>query len=363
MGARATAGTAVRAPFGTLADGREVPAVTLTNRHGVKAVVIAWGAALQQLWVPDRHGTLADVTLGPATLKDYVDKREFFGATVGRFANRLARGRFTLDGTTYQLATNDGANALHGGDEGFDRKLWEVVEVAGGDTPHVTLRLVSADGDQGYPGQLTVTATYTLDDSNQLTIDYRATTTRPTIVNITNHAYWNLAGEGASRSALDAMLTIAADRFTPVDAALIPTGEKRAVAGTPFDFRTPHIIAERVRAGGDAQIVFGHGYDHNFIIADAATATPHLMARVEDQLSGRTMELWSNQPGLQFYSGNFLDATTIGKAGALYRAGDAIALEPQNFPDSPHQRAFPSARLAPGDTYRNVILYKFGVAR
>ena len=356
----ARAGSATRDTFGTLPDGRAVASVTLTNAAGAKAVVIAWGAALQQLWIPDRAGTLADVTLGCATLGDYIAHRDYFGATVGRFANRIAGGRFTLDGKSYASSVNSPPNTLHGGGEGFDRKLWKIVEIVGGGAPRVTLRLVSPAGDQGYPGTLSVTATYTLDDAGRLTIDYRATTSAPTIVNLTNHAYWNLAGEGTG-GALGAVLTIPASRFTPVDATLIPTGEERAVAGTPFDFRTPRRIDERVRDTRDMQIALGHGYDHNFIVADDVTTEPHLSARLVEPGSGRTLEVWSNQPGLQFYSGNFLNATPPGKSGRAYRPGDAIALEPQLFPDTPNRPGFPSARLDPGQVYHHRIEFRFGV--
>ena len=361
MASAAQAGTAHRAVFGTLPDGRTVAGVTLSNAHGVSATVIAYGATLQSVVVPDRRGKRADVALGHKALAGYLAKREFFGATVGRFANRIAGGRFAVDGHRYQVPANNGPNALHGGPEGLDQKLWEVVDVKSGAAPSVTLRCVSPDGDQGFPGTLTLTATYTLDDHDALTVEYRATTDKPTIVNITNHAYWNLAGDGAARGAMGHVLTIPAERYTPVDATLIPTGEKRSVAGTVFDFRNARAIGDRVRDAADEQIGFGRGYDHNYIVTDAVTATPHLMARVAEPVSGRTMEVWSTQPGVQFYSGNFLDATTIGKSGRLYREGDAIALEPQVFPDAPNQPGFPSARLAPGETYRNVIVFKFGV--
>ena len=355
----ALAATAKRELFGTLPDGRAVAAVTLTNRNGVSARVIALGAALQSVVLPDRNGTRADVQIGYDTLEGYATKPEFFGATVGRVANRIARGTFRLDNTTYHTPVNNGPNSLHGGTKGFDKVLWEVAEVKNGPSASVTLRYVSPDGDMGYPGKLTTTATYSLDEGNQLTIEYRATTDRATVVNISNHAYWNLAGTGSPRGAMGHVVTIPADRYTPTDATSIPTGRLAPVAGTVFDFRSPRAVGDRVRDARDEQIVFGRGYDHNWVVTDAVTAQPHLMARVEEPVSGRGFELWSNQPGLQFYSGNFFDGTVKGKGGQLYRMGDAIVMEPQLFPDAPNQLGFPSARLEPGSVYRNVIIYKF----
>lgn len=256
-----------RASFGKLADGRAVEAVTLRNAKGVRAAVINYGAALQSLVMPDRDGKLADVTLGYASLDGYLTKPEYFGATVGRFANRLADGKFTLDGKQYQTPRNDHGNALHGGERGFDKVLWEVVEVKRGDTASVRMRYVSKEGDQGYPGTLTVFATYSLNEANELRIEYTATTDRPTIANITNHAYWNLAGEGAAVGAMGHLLTIPADHYTPVNDKLIPTGELQPVADTVFDFRKPQPIGARVREARDPQIVYGKGYDHNFMIA------------------------------------------------------------------------------------------------
>lgn len=355
---QASAADARDSRFGRLPDGRDVRAVTLSNGRGVSATVITYGASLQSLVMPDRAGRKADVQLGYATIEDYLGKPQYFGATVGRVANRIAKGRFILDGKSYQTPVNNGVNALHGGVVGFDKVLWEVVEVRSGPTAHVTLRYVSKDGDQGYPGKLTVLATYSLDEANALTIEYTATTDQPTVVNISNHAYWNLAGEGSARGAMDHVVTIPAETYTPVDETLIPTGELKPVAGTAFDFRTPRAIGDRVRDAADPQIVFGRGYDHNWVITKAPTKDIHLMARVSDPGSGRGFELWSNQPGLQFYSGNFLDGTTAGKAKQIYREGDAIVMEPQLFPDTVNQPAFGSAVLKPGDTYRNTIVYR-----
>ncbi len=354
----AVAGTAKQRTFGTMPDGRSVAAVTLTNGHGVSATVIALGASLQSLIMPDRDGKREDVQIGYDTLDGYLTKPEYFGGTVGRVANRIAKGRFTFDGRTYTVPVNNGPNSLHGGTKGFDKVLWQVTAVKSGPTASVTLRYVSPDGDMGYPGTLTTDATYSLDEQDQLTIEYRATTDRPTVVNISNHAYWNLAGVGSPRGAMGHLVTIPADRYTPTDATSIPLGRNEPVAGTVFDFRTPHAIGNRVRDGRDQQIAYGRGYDHNWAIGDAVTPTQHLMARVEDPGSGRGFELWSNQPGLQFYSGNFFDATITGKGGHIYRMGDAFVMEPQLFPDAPNQPRFPSVRLDPGQTYRNVMTYK-----
>ncbi|MCJ2095769.1 galactose mutarotase [Methylobacterium sp. J-072] len=358
----AQAAEPVRTVFGTLPDGRTVEEVTLTNGKGVTARVIAWGALLRSLEVPDRAGKPADIVLGYTDLATYLDKPKRFGVTVGRYANRIRGGRFTLDGRTYTLATNDGPNTLHGGTAGFDKRLWTITEVKGGATPSVTLRYVSPDGEEGFPGTLTVTATYALDATNTLTISYQATTDKPTVVNLTNHSFFNLAGEGSGRSILDQILTIPAERYTPVDATQIPTGEHVPVAGTPFDFRKPTVIGSRIRDGRDIQIVRGRGYDHNWVVTDAPTAEPHLVAKVEDPHSGRVLEVASNQPGVQFYTGNFIDATVVGKSGLVYRQSDALAIEPELFPDTPNQPAFGSARLDPGATYRNVITYRFSAS-
>lgn len=359
----ALAGDAKRSTFGKLADGRAVPAVTLTNSKGISATIIAYGATLQSVKLPDASGKTIDVALGHDNIEDYIKNPQYYGSTVGRFANRIAKGKFTLDGKAYQTPVNNGENSLHGGDKGFDKVLWEVVEAkSGADSAHVTLRHVSRSGEMGYPGTLTVFATYTLDDKNALKIEYKATTDAPTIVNITNHAYWNLSGEGSSNGAMGHVLTIPAETYLPTDAGAIPTGEFRKVAGTVFDFRKPMAVGDRVRDASDEQIVFGRGYDHNWVIGREVTRDQHLMARVSDPASGRGFELWSNQPGLQFYSGNFFDGTSIGKAKRIYRMGDAIVLEPQIFPDTPNQPKFGSARLTPGQTYYNVMTYRFTAA-
>jgi aldose 1-epimerase len=359
--APAAAAQVSRAEFGRLADGTRVDAITLANRGGMTVTVITFGAALQSVVLTGDDGKRTDVLLGHATLDEYLAKRLFMGATVGRVANRIAGGRFTLDGKTYQTTRNDGNNALHGGDVGFDMINWDVAETrADADGAEVTLHHVSPDGDQGYPGRLEVWVRYSLDARNALTISYRATTDRPTVVALSNHAYWNLAGEGSPHGALDQRLTIPADSYLPVDAELIPTGEIRSVSGTPFDFRQPTAIGERVRTASDAQIRIGRGYDHNWIVTRARTDHPHLMARLADPRSRRWLEIWSDQPGLQFYSGNFLDGTTSGKSGRSYRQGDAVALEPQAFPDTVNHPAFGSIRLDPGAVYTSTIIYRFG---
>lgn len=356
-----SAATATRTAFGTTADGAPVAAVTLTNSGGISARIIAYGATLQSLRLPDRSGRLADVVLGYPDLNGYIDRPQYFGATVGRFANRIAGARFSLDGRVYSLAQNNGPNSLHGGNKGFDKVVWTIAEIASGPVASVRLTYVSADGEEGYPGRLTASITYSLGDDGTLTTRYEATTDKPTIVNLSHHSLFNLAGLEGGRGVLGQRLTINADAYTPVDDTLIPTGEIRSVAGTPFDFRASHAIGERIRDGSDPQIVIGRGYDHNFVLNGGTTETPRLAARLEDPVSGRVLELYTTEPGLQVYSGNFLDGTVIGKANRVYRQGDGLALEPQKFPDAPNQPSFPSARLDPGQTYRQTSYYRFSV--
>ncbi|HEY6644370.1 aldose epimerase family protein [Povalibacter sp.] len=355
--APASGAEAKRMQFGKLDDGTAIEAVELSNGK-VSAKIITLGASVQSLTVPDRNGKAGDVVLGYATPAEYLAKPQYFGATVGRYANRIRAGKFSLDGKSYQLATNDGPNHLHGGVRGFDKVVWKIDSVKSGSPSSVVLSHVSPDGDGGYPGTLKVTATYSLNDKNELSVEYQATTDKPTIVNITNHSYFNLADGG---DILGHRLTLLADAYTPVDATLIPTGERRKVAGTPFDFREPHTIGARVRDGNDEQIRFGRGYDHNYILRGDA-GTLRLAAKVEDPASGRVMELLVTAPAVQFYSGNFLDGTSIGKAGRIYRQGDALCLEPQVFPDAPNHPDFPSARLNPGQTYTNTMVFRFSVA-
>lgn len=348
-----------RAAFGKTPDGAEVEAITLTNGHGVSATVITYGATLQSLIAPDRAGKKADIALGYADAASYVKNASYFGATVGRFANRIGKGRFSLDGKTYQLAlNNNGAAALHGGVKGFDKVIWKVADVKKGPVASVTFSYLSPDGDEGYPGNLNATATYALDEQNQLTITYGATTDKPTIVNITNHALFNLAGEGSADGAMGNVLTIAADGYSPVDAELIPTGQTTPVAGTPFDFRTPRAVGDRIRDAGDPQIVVGRGYDHNYVLNGKSGGELRLAARLSDPKSGRALEILTAEPGIQFYAGNFIDGTTSGKAGKIYRQGDGIALEPQHFPDAPNKPQFAPVRLDPGQTYSNVMVFR-----
>ncbi|MDX3909421.1 MAG: aldose epimerase family protein [Sphingobium sp.] len=347
-----------RATAGALADGTIVETITLSNSYGISATILTYGATLQSLIGPDKAGEPADVLLGYDDLASYVDYPNYFGVTVGRYANRIAGGRFLLDGKSYQLPLNDQTNSLHGGGKGFDKVVWKVVSTKSGPTASVVLSYASPDGDAGYPGRLDTTVTYSLDETGALTIAFDAKTTKPTIVNMTNHAIFNLAGEGSPEGATGHLLTIPAEAYTPVGPSLIPTGELRPVEGTPFDFRQPRRLADGIREGRDEQIRFGQGYDHNFALDKGLTQTPELVAKLEDPQSGRVLEVLSTEPGVQFYTGNFLDGTYVGKKGHLYRMGDGIALEPQKFPDSPNQPAFPSARVDPGKPYRHVMIYR-----
>lgn len=352
------ASEASRAPAGTLADGRAVEAITLTNADGVSATIITYGATLQKLLVPGRDGVVADVVLGYDDAATYEALPNYFGVTVGRYANRIAGARFTLDGETYQLPANDGANSLHGGGAGFDKAIWRVVSVESGPTARVVLAHLSPAGDAGYPGNLDVRVTYSLDEDGALGIVFDAVTDAPTVVNMTNHALFNMAGAGAAEGALGNVLTIPAAAYTPVNASLIPTGELRPVAGTAFDFRAPRVIGQDIRDGNDEQLRFGRGYDHNFALDKGLTRTPEMAARLEHPASGRVLEVLTTDPGVQFYAGNFLDGTVVGKGGTIYRMGDGIALEPQKFPDAPNQPGFVTARVDPGQPYRHQMIYR-----
>jgi len=358
----AVAADAHRAPFGILSDGTAIESVELTNAAGMAVRIMTLGATVQSLKVPDRGGTSADIVLGYNEAQQYLDKPQYFGATVGRFANRIANGQFDLAGHTYRLATNDHGQSLHGGQRGFDKVVWSVDSLHSGPTAGVTLSYSSPDGEEGYPGNLHVEATYTLDDHNQFGVQYRATTDAPTIVNISNHSYFNLSGEAAGRSAMDDLLQINAAKYTPVDEHLIPTGELRSVAGTPFDFRKPTPVGARIRDGHDTQMLYGHGYDHNFVLS-GPPGQLNMAVRVADPNSGRVMEILTNAPAVQFYSGNFFDGTITGKSGLVYRQGDALVFEPQLFPDAPNHANFPSARLDPGGTYENTMVYRFSVLK
>lgn len=361
----ALAATAKRAPFGALADGTKVEAVTLSNSHGVSARIMTLGAILQSLNVPDRNGKVDDIVLGYDDAQTYYASDQYFGASVGRYANRIAKGKFVLDGKSYQLAINNPPNALHGGVKGFNKRMWKIMTVTNGPEASVVLQYVSADGEEGYPGKLTVLAAYSLNEQNELKIEYSATTDKPTILNLTNHSFFNLAGMKAMRDTMDEKLTINAGRYTPIDKTSIPLpGPGRSVAGTVFDFRKATAIGARIRDGHDEQIRIGKGYDHNFVI-DGPAGTLHPGARLEDPYSGRVMDMIITAPGIQFYSGNFLDggATAIGKMNHAYRQGDAVVLEPQTFPDSPNRPDYPSPRLDPGKTYSNVMVYRFSTVK
>jgi aldose 1-epimerase len=344
--------------FGTLEDGTAVSGIEMSNANGVVVRIMALGATIQSLYVPDGKGNSDDIVLGHNTAAEYLLQPQYYGASVGRYANRIAGGKFVLDGRSYSLELNDGVNHLHGGVRGLDKVVWEIESAAGGSPARAVLTHTSPDGAGGYPGTLHVRAVFTLSEDNELGISYEATTDQPTIVNITNHAYFNLAGESSDAGILGHELTLDADRYTPVDATLIPTGELQSVIGTPFDFRSPQPIGARVRDGNNQQLRYGRGYDHNFVINDA-DGSLRRAAMLHDPASGRVMEILTTAPGIQFYSGNFLNATTVGKSGHIYRQGDALCLEPQVFPDAPNKPDFPSSRLDPGETYRNTMLFRF----
>jgi len=349
--------------FDHLPDGTPVTAIRLDSGRGVTAVVLACGATLQSLVTPDRQGQGADVVLGHDRIAPYLDQPTYIGVTVGRYANRIAGARFTLDGVVYQLSANDGRNSLHGGQRGFDKYMWDI-EACETDEMEARVRLgrVSPHGEEGYPGTMTVSVTYRLNRDGELIIDYAATTDRPTICNLTNHALFNLGGVMSGRSATDAHLTLYADAYTPVDADLIPTGELRSVAGSPFDFREERGIYTGLRDASDDQIRLGRGYDHNYVLRDGRTAQPKPAARLFDPQSGRGLLILTTEPGLQVYSGNFLDSTLPGKGNFLYRQGDGVALEAQTFPDAPNQPDFPNARLDPGEIYRQTTVHRFFTA-
>jgi aldose 1-epimerase len=342
--------------FGKTADGQEVSLFTLQNASGMKATLTNYGAIVTSLYVPDRNGNLDDVVLGYAALDGYLKEHPYFGAIVGRYGNRIAKGRFTLDGVEYKLATNNGENHLHGGIKGFDKVVWSAEPVKQDSAVGVRFGYISKSGDEGYPGNLSCTVTYWLTSDNELKIEYHATTDRATPVNLTHHGYFNLAGQGKG-DILHHQLEIFADRFTPVDKGLIPSGELRPVEGTPMDFRQPHSIGERINSD-DEQLKFGLGYDHNWVL-NSSDGSPALAARVYEPTSGRVMEVWTTEPGLQFYSGNFLDGTLTGKDGRVYKHRYGLCLETQHFPDSPNKPNFPSTILRSGETYSTKTIYRF----
>lgn len=346
----------VPSEFGALEDGSKVTLYTLTNAAGAEAKIMNYGASLVSLKVPDREGKLRDVTLGYDDLASYVKDKDFFGVTVGRYGNRIGAGKFTLEGKEVQLTINDGKNQLHGGPGGFFKKLWKGEVAKGKDGPGVKLTWVSKDGEEGYPGTLTIAVTYTLTKDNGLRIGYLATTDKPTVLNPTHHSYWNLSGD-PNRSILDHELMIDADKTTPVDAGLIPTGKLADVEGTPFDFRKATKIGARIDAK-DEQLTFGKGYDHNWAITKPSKK-PRKVAELYDPSSGIVMSIVTDQPGVQFYSGNFLNGTIKGKGGIAYKHRTAVVLEAQNFPDAPNHPNFPSSELKPGKRYQQTTTYQF----
>jgi aldose 1-epimerase len=363
MSSSNTKSTITKADFGMTPDGQAVEIYTLHNSKGAEARILTYGGIVQKLSMPDKHGKFADVVLGfndlgSYTKESYVTNCPYFGALIGRYGNRIGGAKFTLEGQTYTLAGNNHGNSLHGGLKGFDKVVWTAKPSVGIHGPQLVLAYVSKDGEEGFPGNLEVTAIYTLTDDNALKLEYTARTDRPTVVNLTQHSYFNLAGEG-NGDILGDILYINADQTTPVDAALITTGGFADVTGTPFDFRTPTAIGARINDPNPI-LQYGPGYDHNWVINKPLGAFG-LMARVVEPRSGRVMEVWSDQPGLQFYAGNFLDGSLTGKAGVAYQIHTGLAMEPQHYPDSPNKPNFPSVELKPGQTYHNTIVYKFSV--
>jgi aldose 1-epimerase len=341
-------------PFGTV-DGKPVELYTLRNDKGAEASITNYGGIVVALLVPDRAGKMIDVVEGYDNVDGYVKKTPYFGALIGRYGNRIAKGEFTLDGKTYKLAVNDGANTLHGGTKGFDKVIWSAKPSDSKHGAALELHYLSKDGEEGYPGNLDVVATYTLTNDNELRLDFKAKTDKPTVVNLTHHSYFNLSGEG---TILDHLLTINADTTTPVDKGLIPTGEIKSVEGTPFDFRKPTAIGARID-DPDTVLQYGPGYDHNWVVNQKKPGKLGFQARVESPKTGIVLEVLSTEPAVQFYAGNFLDSTISGKKGQVYAKRSAFCLEPQHYPDSPNHANFPSTVLKPGQTYSNTIIYKF----
>jgi aldose 1-epimerase len=339
-------------PFGKTPAGEAVDLYTLSDGKKLTATISTYGGVIVSLTAPDRGGKSGDVVLGFDDFNGYLKPPPYFGAIIGRYGNRIGHAKFTLDGAEYTLAKNDGDNSLHGGLRGFDKRIWKVNRA---DAHSIELFYLSKDGEEGYPGNLSATVTYTLQDG-EVKIDYAATTDKDTVVNLTNHSYFNLAGQG-NGDILGHRLTIDADRFTPVDKTLIPTGELRSVEGTPLDFRQPHTIGERIDSS-DEQMVLGHGYDHNFVLNRAGEGL-QLAAHVVEPQTGRVLEVLTTEPGLQFYTANFLDGTLIGKGGKTYGRRSAFCLETQHFPDSPNKPEFPSVVLKPGGSYRTSTVYRF----
>jgi aldose 1-epimerase len=344
--------------FGQLKDGTKVALYTLKNKRGFEMSVMNYGGVIVSMLAPDKNGVVEDITLGYDSLSDYEDNRQFFGALIGRYGNRIAKGKFSLDGKEYSLATNNGVNHLHGGIAGFDRVIWNIEVKKMAENPSLLLTYVSKDGEEGYPGNLKVEVTYTLTEDNEVRIEYKATTDKRTIVNLTQHAYFNLSGNVKS-DILGHELMIAADRFLPVDETLIPTGELKSVSGTPFDFNAFTTIGARINDINE-QLKFGLGYDHCWVLNDASDSLKKV-ATIYEPVSGRQMDTYTTEPALQFYSGNFLSDKVIGKKGTVYNQRSALCLETQHYPDSPNQPSFPSVVLDPQATYNTVTVYKFSV--
>ena len=348
-------------PFGKNSDGQSVEIYTLKNKNGVEAGILTYGGIVNFLKAPDRTGKLADVILGYDGMEGYLQDKSYFGALIGRYGNRIAKGEFKLGGKTYNVPKNNGENSLHGGIHGFNSKLWTAHEVAGSDGRALELTYVSKAGEEGYPGTLSVKVVYTLTNENELKIDYSATTDAETVLNLTNHAYFNLAGQGEG-DILQHELTLHADRYTPVDAGLIPTGELAGVKGTPFDFQQATAIGARIGQDHE-QLKLGKGYDHNWVLGGHEKGALALAAEVYEPKSGRVLQVLTKEPGVQFYSGNFLDGTAHGKAGKVYNQRYGFCLETQHFPDSPNHSNFPSTVLKPGQQYRTTTIYKFSVRK
>ncbi len=342
--------------YGKLADQTPINQVTLTNSNGVSVDVINYGGIITRIETPDSNGNMGNIVLGLDNLEGYTNATTYFGAIIGRFGNRIANGKFNLNGTDYQLATNDGDNHLHGGVQGFDKKVWTMVPFSTENSAGVTLSLVSPDGDQGYPGELTTQVTYTLTNKNNLEMQFVAKTSKPTIINMTQHSYFNLAGKG---DILDHQMQINSNAITPVDGGLIPTGELMQVAGTPFDFRNPKAIGKDINID-DEQLKLGKGYDHNFVLKNKPNHDLIEAANVYEPSSGRTLTVYTEEPAVQFYSGNFLDGSSKQASGLVHQLRSGFCLEPQHFPDTPNQPTFPSTTLLPGEVYSTRIVYEFG---
>ena len=343
--------------FGKLADGTKAKLYTLSNSNGIIMKVTNYGGIVVSLEVPDKNGKADDIVLGYDRVEDYVKASPYFGAIIGRYGNRIGKGKFSLDGKIYSLAVNNGENHLHGGLKGFDKVIWDTQKIDSLKGQALKMHYVSKDGEEGYPGRLDVTVTYTLTEDNELVIDYLATTDKATVCNLTQHSYFNLKGQG-SGDILDHVLTLNADNFTPIDSGLIPTGEITTVKDTPMDFTSPASIGERINQDTE-QLKFGKGYDHNWVLNKASQDKLSLAAAVYEPKSGRQMEVWTTEPGIQFYAGNFLDGSNTGKGGKVYNYRNGFCLETQHYPDSPNEENFPSTVLRPGEIYKTQTIYKF----